>query len=173
MPAAPEPRRAIVRTVLDHELPGPLYAAVGLVDRVKHEVASATIGDVISAGIQVPVSVAATAWRLTASVSDTPRALTAAAQQEYDDLVDRGQVRSVEIAAERAVRKRVSRFEDHIAPRAARATVRWNSRRQRWAASRAARRAAEARLRAQRAARRFSEFNAPVLAEEPEHRAEP
>lgn len=164
MPAAPEHRRTMARAVLDHQLPGPVYAAVGLIDRVRHDVGSTTIGDVVSAGIQVPVTVAAAALRLTTSLSSTPAALTAAAQQEYDGLVDRGQVRSVEIAAERAVRKRVSRFSDQIAPRAARATVRWNGRRQRWAASRTARRAAEARLRAQRAAQRFSEFNAPVLA---------
>ena len=132
--------RSLTRRVLDGDLPGPVYAVVGLVDGVSQQTR-----DAISAATRTPASLAATA-------------LT-----RYSALVERGQSRSVEIAAERAVRARVSRVEDRVAPSAARATVRLNERRRKWAQSRTAERAATTRARAKAAADRFSELNSPVL----------
>lgn len=145
-------KRAVTRKVLDGDLPGPVFALFGLVDRV------AT--DTDAARSRLTGSAAA-------GLAAVPRALWSAATTEYSTLVQRGEQRSVEIAAERAVRKRVSRFEEQIAPRAARTTVLVNERRKRWAASPARRRTQAARARAHAAAQRFAELNAPVLADEP------
>lgn len=199
MPPSSGSRRTLARRLLDHELPGPVYAAVGLIDRVKSAASTGANAanlptaplraadqsfagvrtaiverDLAAAIVAVPAGVGDAALRLTAALARTPGTVVAAATDEYDALVDRGQTRSVEIAAEQVVRKRVSRFEDQLAPRAARATVRWNDRRHRWNASPAGQRVQTARLRARvarerarEAAQRFGEFNAPVLAQEP------
>lgn len=146
-------RKALARRVLDGDAPGPVYAVVGFADRLAADTAQARalfgggVGSVVSGLVAVPKVV----W-------DT-------ATTEYSTLVRRGEERSVELAAERAVRKRVTRFEDRIAPRAARTTVRVNEHRKQWAASRARRHAVRARRQARAAAQRFAELNAPVLEE--------
>ncbi len=135
--------RSLTRRVLDGDLPGPVFAVVGLVDEMAQQTRQ--------------VLSAATA---------TPGDLAAAAASHYTALVQRGQDRSIEIAAERAVRGRVSRFEDRVAPSAARATVRLNERRKRWNQSPTASRATAAKERARAAATRFNELNTPVLEDE-------
>ncbi|MEI2716024.1 MAG: hypothetical protein V9E98_03350 [Candidatus Nanopelagicales bacterium] len=135
--------QSLTRRVLDGELPEPVYAVIGAVDGLSRNARGALSG-----------------------VTRTPSALAAAVVDQYDNLVARGQSRSVEFAAERAVRKRVSRFEDRWAPTAARTTARINERRQRWRDTRGAQRAARAKERARRTADRFAEMNAPVLMDE-------
>lgn len=148
-------RKAVTRRVLDGDAPGPVYALVGLIDRVATD--SAQARSLFGGGVGSAVS----------GLVSVPKVVWDAATSEYSALVQRGEERSVEIAAERAVRKRVTRFEDQIAPRAARTTVRVNERRKQWAASRARRHALRARQQARAAARRFGELNAPVLEDEP------
>lgn len=115
----------LTRRMLDGDLPAPLYAVVGLADQV----AGNTRG-------------------LMAQASGLPGAVVGEAQRQYESLVRRGQERSVEIAAERAVREQVSRFEDRVAPRAGRATARFNERRKKWRRSETGKRTAAARTRA-------------------------
>ena len=143
MSLPPDVSRSLTRRLFDGELPSPVYAVVGLVDEVGEQTRQ-----VVTAALR------------------TPRTLTGTAGQRYAHWVRRGQTRSVEVATERAVRDKVSRWEDKVAPAAARATVRINERRRRWAGSRAAERAAAARDRARAAADRFNEMNAPVLMDE-------
>lgn len=133
--------RSLTRRLLDGELPGPVYAAVGLIDGVSQH------------GRQVLHTVTA-----------APNLVLTTLTGGYDSLVRRGQDRSVELAAERAVRARVSRVEDRLAPGAARATVRWNDRRKRWSSSQPVRRAAATRAKARAAAERINEMSSPVLA---------
>lgn len=135
--------RSLTRRVLDGDLPGPVFAVVGLVDEVATQTRQAISG-----------------------ATSAPAAIVGSVAAQYSAMVERGQSRSVEIAAERAVRNRVSRMEDRVAPSAARATVRLNDRRKRLARSRAAERAAAARGRAKAAAERFNEINSPVLADD-------
>lgn len=135
--------RALTRRVLDGDLPGPVFAAVGLVD----DLAGHT-RDALTGAASVPATVVSTIGR------------------RYDEFVARGQDRAIEIATERAVRARVSRLEDRVAPSAARATVRLNDRRKRWINSTAATRATTAKERARAAALRFNELNTPVMEDE-------
>ncbi len=132
----------LTRRMLDGELPTPLYAVVGLADQVT----STTRG-------------------LVTQVTAVPGTLVGEAQRQYDSLVQRGQSRSVEIAAERAVRDRVARFEDRVAPGAGRATARFNERRKKWRESPTGKRTSTARSRARAAADRFDQVTTPVLAE--------
>ena len=135
--------RSLTRRMLDGELPAPVYAVVGLVDEVSGQ-----------------------ARQVVSAATAAPAGLASAALAQYSALVQRGQDRSIEIAAERAVRDRVSRFEDRVAPAAARASVRVNERRKQWNNSRVSDRAATARARARAAAERFNELNSPVLADD-------
>lgn len=133
--------RSLTRRVLDGDLPGPVFAVVGLVDDLAQHTRDAVSG-----------------------AAGAPGSLVASVAGHYSALVTRGQDRCVEIATERAVRARVSRLEDRVAPSAARATVRINERRKRWNQSQTATRAAAAKERARAAATRFNELNTPVMA---------
>ena len=132
--------RSLTRRVLDGDLPGPVFAVVGLVDEMAQQTRGALAG-----------------------AARAPSSLVASVADQYDAFVARGQDRAVEIATERAVRARVSRLEDRVAPSAARATVRLNERRKRWNQSPTASRATVAKERARAAATRFNELNTPVL----------
>ena len=132
----------LTRRMLDGDLPTPLYAVVGLADQV-----TSTTRDLVT------------------QVTNVPGSLVGEAQRQYESLVERGQSRSVEIAAERAVRERVSRFEDRVAPGAGRATARINERRKKWRDSPTRRRTESARARARAAADKLAQVNSPVLAE--------
>lgn len=142
--------RSLTRRVLDGELPAPVYAVIGAVDELSQNARTAL-----------------------SEVTRTPVTLASAVIGHYDTLVARGQSRSVEFAAERAVRKRVSQFEDRWAPTAARTTARINERRKRWQNTRVAHRGARARERARATADRFAEMNAPVLIDNAAHRQTP
>ncbi len=147
MPLPQDLSRSLTRRLFDGDLPGPVYAAVGLVDEMTEQTRTAVT----------------VAW-------NAPRTVSGSAAQRYADWVARGQSRSVEVATERVVRERVARWEDRVAPTAARATARWNERRRRWRATRAAGRASAAAQRARTAAERFNEMNSPVLADDPSPR---
>ena len=135
--------RELRRRLLDGDLPAPVLAVVGLADQA-----------------------ASTGREVLHHVTTSPADLRDTVVDGYQRLVLRGQDRSVEMAADRAVRARVGRMGDTVAPRAARATVRWNERRKRWVQSPTAHRAATARDRARSAAHRFQQMNAPVLISE-------
>lgn len=62
---------------------------------------------------------------------DIARATPTSLGRYYADLVERGHTRLVEVGTERAVRKRVSRLEQSVTPRAQKWAVRYKQRQRR------------------------------------------
>lgn len=161
----PEPIRSSIRK---NGLPDVGYALAGVLDLAHSEFVA--LPRTISS---VPVS----AWTMasekatSAATEGTKFAtsLRGVADDTYLNFVQRGERRLVEISTERAVRRKVGRLEDNIAPKAASAAVKLQRRRRRLQESPRAQEAmATARnthRAAKRSADRFAEMNAPVLAD--------
>ena len=161
----PEPIRSSIRK---NGLPDVGYAIAGVFDLAHSEIVS--FPETISS---VPFS----AWALaseqaTAAATEGARlasSLRVVADDTYVSFVQRGERRVVEISAERAVRRKVGRVEDTMAPKAARAAVQLQQRR-RWLRESAQVQDAMTTARkthraAKRSADKFAEMNAPVLAD--------
>ena len=177
--------RPVARHVRDEGLPGPMYAAIGLAATVREQ--GQALADSLASsrgvlsGLVVtqpdPSAVAGNGsqempagGRALLPHALTAEALTAARSWivgSYQQLSARGEDELVSQVAERAVRQRVGVIEDRVAPRAARAAVRYHNRKQQFLASPTGQRttvaAARTRVWWQRSAARFSELNQPVL----------
>lgn len=168
------------------EVPRGLYAAIGAAaalrsdgpEEVRQRTAAAW-ADVQRLPVDIATGALAGVQTAAATAGDTAAAMGAAvsrmgsgAAATYNTLADRGRDEAVAFAAERAVRARVSRVEDRVAPKAGRAAVRFLERRRRLQESPAVRRTASAaqrtRFAARRGAERFSQMNAPVMAADPD-----
>lgn len=153
----------------DQSIPSPVFAAVGIVaflqedavDRARQQVSSSWgwAHSTVNRAQHLPVEVAST-------VSEVGTALA----RSYEDLVWRGQHRTVAMLTERAVRRRVSEVEDRVAPRAGQAAARLVQRHSQWQQSTTHRRTTvgikRLRAAAQASRERYREMNAPVLAAE-------
>lgn len=131
----------------------PSLALIGAADAVAETLAQAPdrVGHGVRDRMEQVAGAPAVGWSL---VADLPVRVSGA----YDALVARGHVKAVEIGAENAVRARVDRVGDRVAPGAAKAAARVAVGRRRLAASPRAQRAKAA---AQRAAERIAESPAP------------
>jgi hypothetical protein len=154
------------QTVRERGIPAPGYALIGAVDTLQTELSG--LPEILRRAPE-------------AALTTTVNGLSAVSIEggrnvgqvrgwlatSYEDLVVRGERRVVTTATERAVRKRVTRLEDRVAPRAARAAVRLSERKRKLddspRAQRAFAAAQKARVAAKRSSDRFHEMNAPVF----------
>lgn len=168
------------------EVPRSVYAAIGAAtalrqdgpDELRHRTAAAW-ADVQQLPVDIAAGALAGVQSAATTAGDAAGAIGAAVSRmgsgvaaTYNTLAERGHDEAVAFAAERAVRARVSRVEDRVAPKAGRAAVRFLERRRRLQESPAVRRTASAaqrtRFAARRGAERFSQMNAPVMAADPD-----
>lgn len=170
-------RNELKRRVVDDGLPDAAYAAIGGVEYTRDQIAQ--LPDRVSElpgraqGLPDATFTIATGalYALSRRSQSTVNQVREDLTRAYTGLVVLGEESLVSATAERAVRKRVARAEDRIAPRVAAAAVRVQARRRRRqqssAANPGAKRSARARAFATRSAARFAEMNAPVLADPP------
>lgn len=144
------------------------YALAGIVDLAHAEVTALpdTIGSAPASAWSLANGQANVAWSEGVKLAG---ALRAVADETYVSFVERGERRVVEVSTERAVRRKVGRMQDNVAPKAARAAVRVQHRR-RWLRESpriqtAVTTAQQTHQAARRSADRFAEMNAPVLAD--------
>jgi hypothetical protein len=167
------------------DIPQPVYAAVGALTALRRadlpRRALHTAATVPTDAVRLPVVVmdglvggaralTEMAGGAAALVAGCSADLRQAATGYYRGLSQEGRDTVVAYAAERAVRTRVSRVEDSLAPRAGRAAVRIMEHRRRIEesprAQRAAARAQRTRSAVRRGVDRFAELNRPVLADD-------
>jgi hypothetical protein len=161
----PGPIRSRIRK---NGLPDVGYAVAGVLDLAHSEIL-ALPGTITSAPVSAWVRASEQA---TAAATESTRIVTSlrtVADETYLNFVQRGERRVVEVSTERAVRRKVGRVEDNVAPKAARAAVQIQQRRRRWQESNrvqdAMTTARRTHIAAKRSADKFAEMNAPVLAE--------
>ena len=161
----PESIRSSIRK---NGLPDVGYAIAGVLDLAHSEIV-ALPGTITSAPVSAWVIANDQAGAAAIEGARLAASLRVVADDTYLSFVQRGERRIVEISAERAVRRRVGRVEDSVAPKAARAAVQLQNRKRRLQESPRVQDALTHARKTQRAAKRsadrFAEMNAPVLAE--------
>ena len=159
------------------ELPRPIYAVLGVAVLARSEIQSqADVHRVpadLANGLRNGAAAAgAAASALAGRLSQTAADLRGDAKESYEDFVEQGHDAAVAYATERAVRSKVSKVEDKVAPRAGRAAAKYVDIKRRWQEAPSVQRTKSAAQRAsasvRRGAARFSEMNAPVMAEDVE-----
>lgn len=161
----PESVRSSIRR---NGLPDVGYALAGVLDLAQSEITALprSIGSAPSSAWSQATDQAGVAVSGGTRLATT---LRQAADDVYLVFVQRGERRVVEISAERAVRRKVGRVQDNVAPKAARAAVRIQHRRRWLRESERVQGAVTTVMQTHRAAKRsadrFAEMNAPVLAD--------
>ncbi|MAT61138.1 MAG: hypothetical protein CMH41_05785 [Micrococcales bacterium] len=156
------------------ELPRPIYAVLGVAVLARSELRSPTdiqrVPTDLVTGVRGGVAAAVgTANSLVGKLTSAAGDMRGDAKTSYDGLVEEGHDAAVAYATERAVRSKVGKVEDKVAPRAGRAAARYVDLRRKWQEKPTVQRAKSAaergRVAARRGATRFSEMNAPVMDE--------
>ena len=168
----------------NRQLPRPVYAVLGAAialrdtgperarsgaDRLASEVQE--LPAEVAVGVRDGVASAkAAATDAVGQVSGALSALRGRTQTGYEDLADRGHDVAVSYATERAVRTRVSRVENRVAPTAGRAAAKAAEWQRRWQESPRRQRAAQAYQRVREASRRgaerYGEMTTPVMVDD-------